>query len=112
VVLVGPLLREVVKQGTRLARQYYSVEGKAFSKLYQGFPQSRTVGRGIRHGLVAGQLAGSFINQGEDSPGNGIQAPFSRKQSPPRKSYQARGGRARGSGYRHKQRCYPYSRRR
>ncbi len=88
-VIHGKLISEVFRQGVRLAGRYYKIEGKAFEKLYTGFPQSRTIGRGVRHGLVAGQIAGSFINQAPDTPGNGI--PSSRFKSPTGQPYKTRG---------------------
>ncbi len=105
-VFLGPLLREVFKQGTKQLVRYYALEGKAFNRLYTGFPRSRTIGRGVRHGLAVGSVAGSFINQAPDTPGNGIQAPF-RKRTKTGTSYKTRNrfsGRRRG---RNSDRCYP-----
>ncbi len=94
-VLHAKLITEVFKQGIKLAGRYYAVESRAFSKLYSGFPKSRTIGRGVRHGLVAGQIAGSFINQeGFDSGGN-APVPFKKQRFrlKARKSHKARGRR-------------------
>ncbi len=81
--------REIFRQGAKALSRYYKLEGKAFNRLYTGFPQSRTIGRGVRHGLTAGSVAGSFINQAPDTPGNSIQTPF-RKQYQTRPSYKTR----------------------
>ncbi len=70
--LVSTIIKEVVKYASR----YYRLEGKAFNKLYTGFPQSKTIGRGVRHGLTGGSIVGSLINTAEDTPGNGFQTPF------------------------------------
>ncbi len=89
VKIVSETFKQLVKFGSR----YYRLEGKAFQKLYQGFPQSRTIGRGVRHGLTAGSIVGSLINDAEDSPGNGFQKPFSKRQPiTPSKPYQTRRG--------------------
>ncbi len=85
------VLKEAIKFGIKYGSRYYAAEGKAFNKLYRGFPQSKTIGRGVRHGLVAGSVGGSFINQAPDTPGNGIQAPFESKY-PASSSYKARRG--------------------
>ncbi len=83
------IIVEGFKQVVKLGRVYYRVEGKAFQKLYRGFPQSRTIGRGVRHGLTAGSALGSLINDAPDTPGNGVSKPF-KKQPKTNKSNQAR----------------------
>jgi len=96
----------VVKEIVRFAARYYRFEGKAFSKLYTGFPQSRRIGTGVRHGLTAGSIAGTFINNAEDSPGNGTQTPVRPKVKPPSgQSYQARNRQTSRSGSR-RIKCY------
>ncbi len=84
------LLREIFRLGARYGSRYYRLEGQAFNKLYRGFPQSKTIGRGVRHGLTAGSIAGSLINTADDSPGNGSQIPFTKQQPSANKSYQTR----------------------
>ncbi len=104
--------REVIRTGTKLLRSYYNVESKAFSKLYTGFPQSRSIGRGVRHGLTAGSVVGSLINNADDTPGNGSSIPFKKSRNPPRSSYKARGRQSAGYNrrrYRHK--CPAYTKR-
>ncbi len=90
-VLHAKIITEGFKIGTRLFRQYYRLEGKAFNRLYTGFPASKTIGRGVRHGLTAGSLAGSLINDAPDSPGNG-QTVFQKTKhvNPSRQSSQTR----------------------
>ncbi len=89
-MVLGPIIKEVFRLAVKYGSRYYAAEGKAFNKLYRGFPQSKTIGRGVRHGLTGGSVIGSFITDSGDSPGNGVQKTFT-KQSPPRKSYKARG---------------------
>ncbi len=89
-MVIITVAKELIKFGIRSSRKYYALESKAFSKLYTGFPRSRTIGRGVRHGLVAGSIGGSFINDAEDTPGNGVQKPLQPKQSAPRQSYKTR----------------------
>ncbi len=98
-MVLVPIARELLRQSFRTLGRYYNLESKAFNKLYTGFPRSRLVGRGVRHGLTAGSIAGTFINTAEDTPGNGIQTPF-RKQYTPSKPYQTRRGFPIRSGYR------------
>ncbi len=79
-MVLVPIARELIKLGVRSTRKYYALEGKAFKKLYRGFPRSTTIGRGVRHGLTAGSITGTFItNNAEDSPGNGIQKPYAKR---------------------------------
>ncbi len=61
------IFTEATKIGIRAFRSYYKFEGKAFDRLYTGFRQSKTIGRGVRHGLTAGSTIGSLI--APDSPG-------------------------------------------
>ncbi len=101
-VIHAKLIQEVFKVGVRYASRYYKVEGKAFDKLYRGFPQNRDVARGVRHGLTVGSAVGSLITGGEDTPGNGVPQAFEqRKRSKAGKSYQTR---SRRSG-RNRSRC-------
>ncbi len=103
-MVVFTVAKELFKVGIRLATRYYGAESKAFSKLYRGFPQSKQIGRGVRHGLVAGSIAGSFINDADDSPGNGIQKQIP-KQTTARKPYKTRYRQTRRSSNRYGK-CY------
>jgi len=67
-MVLVPLAREALKVGIKAFTRYYRLEGKAFDKLYSGFPRARTIGRGVRHGLTTGSVAGSLI--APDTPGN------------------------------------------
>ncbi len=81
---------DLVKIGLRSAGKYYNLESKAFSKLYTGFPRSKLVGRGVRHGLTAGSIAGTFINNNADeTPGNGLSTKIP-KQITSRQPYKTR----------------------
>ncbi len=89
-MVLVPIAREIFRQAVRGFGRYYNIESKAFNKLYTGFPRSRLIGRGVRHGLAAGSIAGTFINtDAPDTPGNGIQKPF-KKSTPSRSSYKTR----------------------
>ncbi len=89
--VIGGIGRTLVKGLTR----YYKLEGKAFNKLYTGFPRSRTIGRGVRHGLTAGSTIGSLI--APDSPGNddAIQKRSQYQTRPPDKTRYRQTGRYR-----------------
>ncbi len=80
-MVLVPIAREVFRQAVRGFGRYYNLESKAFNKLYTGFPRSRLIGRGVRHGLTTGSVAGTFINtNAPDSPGNGVQKPWQKQQ--------------------------------
>ncbi len=65
-------------------------QDRAIDKAFKIGGYGRQTRYGARHGIVAGTVLGSLINnQSPDSPGNGISTPF-RKRSPPSKSYQTR----------------------
>ncbi len=93
-MVIGVVAKEVFRQGTKALMRYYRIEGKAFQKLYTGFPKSGVIGRGVRHGLAGGSVVGSLINQAPETPGNGVQETFKRNGTPPRKSYKTRGRRS------------------
>ncbi len=88
-MVLVPVAREIFRQAVRGFGRYYNLESKAFNKLYTGFPRSRLIGRGVRHGLATGSIAGTFINTADDTPGNGVQKPF-KKQPATSQQNQAR----------------------
>ncbi len=101
-VLHGQIITQVGRQIIKGITRYYKLEGKAFNKLYTGFPRSKTIGRGVRHGLTAGSIAGSLISNDEEQMNGGFQKSRNGLTSSP--SYQARSrfsGRNR-SGYRNR----------
>ncbi len=89
-MVLVPIAREVIRQAFRGFGRYYNLESKAFNKLYTGFPRARLTGRGVRHGLTAGSIAGTFINNAPDTPGNGIQKPFKKQRNTTGPAYQTR----------------------
>ncbi len=93
-MVIAKIAIDIAKLGIKSASKYYRFESKAFSKLYTGFPKSRRIGLGVRHGLTAGSIAGTFINTAEDTPGNGTEIPYKKSRAlvTPRKSYQTRQG--------------------
>ncbi len=97
---------QIIKQGIKILSRYYALEGKAFNRLYTGFPQSKTIGRGVRHGLTAGSITGSLINPADELSGNGIsQKPTGYKQT------QKRGGPIRYPSRNYKYRTRQYNNR-
>ncbi len=91
-MVVATIFKEALKIGIKGFRRYYRFEGKAFDRLYTGFYQSKTIGRGVRHGLTVGSTIGSLI--APDSPGreqdNGFPQIQQRKLPQTRKSYKTR----------------------
>ncbi len=80
--IIGTIGRTLVRGFTR----YYRLEGKAFNKLYTGFPRSKTIGRGVRHGLTAGSVAGSLIGNDDNNLNGGFQKIQQSEQSAPSRS--------------------------
>ncbi len=94
-MVVFTVVKEIIKAGIRYGSKYYAYESKAFNTLYRGFPQSKTIGRGVRHGLTGGSVIGSLI--ADDSPGNGnngFQKTIQRKFSKTSKPYKTRSRRS------------------
>ncbi len=72
-VIHAQILGQILRTAARYGSRYYKLEGKAFNRLYTGFPRSKVIGRGVRHGLTVGSIAGSLINDdGTPEPTNGI----------------------------------------
>ncbi len=99
---------QIIRTAIRYASKYYKVEGQAFNKLYRGFPQSKTIGRGVRHGLTAGSIAGSLISPQPDENMNGLQK---KQQSTPGKFYKTRRRFSTGRTRKLPSVCYPRRRR-
>ncbi len=93
-VLHGQILGQILRTVARYGSRYYRLEGKAFNRLYTGFPRSKVIGRGVRHGLTVGSIAGSLINDdGTPESNNGIpQRPRSKtnRQYKTRRRFQQR----------------------
>ncbi len=98
-MVIGPVITTIGKNIVRYASRYYKIEGQAFNKLYTGFPRSKTIGRGVRHGLTAGSVLGSLISDDNGlNGGNGFQKKI-QPVSPSYTSYKTRNRRPK--------RCYP-----
>ncbi len=93
-MVVGIIAKELFKAGAKAFSRYYRAEGKAFNRLYTGFPRAKTIGRGVRHGLTVGSITGSLINDdGTPESNNGIpQRPRSKtnRQYKTRRRFQQR----------------------
>ncbi len=107
-MVIAIVAREIVRQSLKGLARYYRFEGKAFAKLYTGFPRARSIGRGVRHGLTSGSVIGTFINPAEDMTGNGVPT---RQRPSPYQFPQKRGGRKFGSRSRNKYGFRQYYRR-
>ncbi len=106
-VLHAKIISELFKVGIRYGKRYYALESKAFNKLYTGFPQSRTIGRGVRHGLTGGSVIGSVLNENGEVPVSGLPKK-SRNGSKARPSYKTRNRFTGRNRFRSRNKCYPY----
>jgi len=106
--IVGPVVRRFAFQQSRNIYQTLRAQEKIIDYTYRKTGlYNRGIVRGIKHGLVAGQVAGGILKLGlaPDTPGN--DAPVfqkTRQQSKAYKSYQTR--------YRQSRRCPPRSNKR
>ncbi len=109
-MVLGVIIKGVSIAAPVLARyaiRYGRAEGRVFARLY-----GTSRGRGVRHGLAAGGVAGSLLNQGGPNQDDAT-VPFKDVPSS-NKSNQARGGSFRNS-YRSRSnkkyscRCHRYS---
>ncbi len=95
------VLGQILKVGSvvfRHRKAIYAVltaQDRYISKSFKYGGYGKATSYGVRSGALAGGIAGAFINNAEDTPGNGIPTPF-RKQPTPSAPYKTRGGRTTG----------------
>ncbi len=65
--LFAPIIREVLRQGARYVYSGLKIQDKLITASYRKAGlYNRGVDRGIRHGLIAGQVIGGTLNLGLD----------------------------------------------
>ncbi len=88
----------IIATGAKIAQQVYkhrkaiyavlTAQDRYISKSFKYGGYGKATSYGVRSGALAGSVIGAFINNADDSPGNGIQTP--RKpvdtSSPPNKT--------------------------
>ncbi len=93
------VLGQILKVGAVVLRHrkaIYAVltaQDRYISKSFKYGGYGKATSYGVRSGALAGSIAGAFINNADDSPGNAIQKTFE-KQPTPGKSYKTRGRQA------------------
>ncbi len=106
-MVLGAILRPVITKFGRYVYQGLRQQDKIIDYTYRKTGlYNRGVVRGIKHGLIAGQIIGGGLELGlnaPETPGNGASVPF-KKQPPSRKPYQTRN---RFADRRITRRCYP-----
>ncbi len=105
--LAGPFVKYIGRQIYTTLRAQDRIIEYTYRKtgLY-----NRGIVRGIKHGLIGGQVIGGGLQLGlnaEDSPGNDGQIFQKRPKPAPYKSYQTRLRRTRRYSSRSKRECYP-----
>ncbi len=111
--LIRPLI-VVAQQVFKHRRTIYKVltaQDKYISRSMKAGGYGKQAEYGVRSGALAGSIIGSFINQADDSPGNGA-IPYKKPVIKTGKQSQTRYRRS-TSGYRRNAKCeYPYRRKR
>ncbi len=106
-MVLGAILRPVITKGLRYVYQGLRQQDRIIDYTYRKTGlYNRGVVRGIKHGLVAGQIIGGGLELGlnaPDTPGNGASTPF-KKQPKTGKSYKTRNG---YTSRRFSRSCYP-----
>ncbi len=77
-----------------------TAQDRYISKSFKYGGYGKATSYGVRSGALAGSIIGAFINNADDSPGNGVQKPFSKQPqtSKPDKT-RSRFPKRRNSGY-------------
>ncbi len=107
---IAPILRPLIRKGLGYVYTGLRQQDRIIDYTYRKTGlYNRGVVRGVKHGLAGGQIVGGVASLGlsaEDSPGNNVGIPFSKRpQFTTRKSNQARYRQAR----RYSSRCrYDY----
>ena len=93
--VIAPIIRGIVSQAARYTYRGLRLQDKIIDVTYRKSGlYNRGIVRGIKHGLIAGQVIGGTLQLGlnaPDTPGNedGIQTPI-RPRTPTRKPYKTR----------------------
>ncbi len=93
IALVRPAII-VAQQIIKHRKAIYAVltaQDRYISKSFKYGGYGKATSYGVRSGALIGSVAGAFISNAEDSPGNAIQKQI-QKQSPTRKPYKTRRG--------------------
>ncbi len=89
--LIRPVI-VVAQQVYKHRKAIYAVltaQDRYISKSFRYGGYGKATSYGVRSGALAGSIAGAFINNASESPGNGISSPF-RKQPKASKPYKTR----------------------
>ncbi len=119
--LVTPIIREVLRQSAKYVYQGLKIQDRLIEGSYRKAGlYNRGVVQGVKHGLIASQVAGGVLGLGlntGDDIGNDNGTFQKRRRSSPRSQYQTRGRRSvrpycrnTGKYYRNKQYRRSYSR--
>ncbi len=90
------VLGQILKVGTVIIKHrkaIYAVltaQDRYISKSFRYGGYGKATSYGVRSGALGGSIAGAFLNQADDTPGNAIQKPFTKEQPTPGKSNQTR----------------------
>ncbi len=107
------VLGQILKVGSVLIKHrktIYAVltaQDRYISKSFKYGGYGKATSYGVRSGALIGSVAGAFISNAEDTPGNAIQKTFTK--SPSGKSYQTRNRFAKRNYSRYRNKCKPYN---
>ncbi len=108
IALIRPII-VVAQQIYRNRNTIYKVltaQDKYIARSMKAGGYGRQASYGVRSGALAGSIIGSFLNNADDTPGNGVPKPI-QKRITPSKPYKTRGGRTERNYSRYSTRgCY------
>ncbi len=108
------VLGQILKVGSVIIKHrkaIYAVltaQDRYISKSFRYGGYGKATSYGVRSGALAGSIAGAFINQADESPGNGIQTPFQKQQPTTGKPYKTRGRQSVRYNRRYSRKCPTY----
>ncbi len=70
-MVLQKIVQEIFRRGSPFAYKFLRSDKLVLDKVYTGFKHKSSIVSGIRHGLVAGSVAGGFISNPDDDDLNG-----------------------------------------
>ncbi len=93
IVVTAAKVAQTVYKHRKAIYAVLTAQDRYISRSFKYGGYGKATSYGVRSGALVGSVVGAFINNAEDSPGNGIQKTF-RKQPKTSKPYQTRSRRA------------------
>ncbi len=82
IIITAAKVAQKVYQHRKAIYAVLTAQDRYISSAFRYGGYGKATSYGVRSGALAGSIAGAFINNASDSPGNGIQKPFKSSPTP------------------------------